>query len=204
MPLLLWEGLDRWRAEVAEVHVDGTKLRATGTQLGSEPVPYRLDYALETGEGFVTRAVELIATGGGWRRQLHLHRDDASVWHVERTQEGAVPLPEPASALPDLGQALDCDIEDSALTNTMPVRRHELDRQGVRDFVMAFITVPGLDVRASPQRYEHLCNSGDGSDGSGRSTVRYSSRGGEYTADLQLDSEGFVELYPGMARRVSP
>ena len=199
MPLLLWEGLDRWRAEAADVHVDGTTLRATGTQLGIEPVPFRLDYDLATGAGFVTRSVELTATGHGWERRLLLRRDDAGAWHLERTQQGEVPLPEPGRVLPDLSAALDCDIEDSALTNTMPVKRHDLCREGARDFVMAFITVPGLDVRASAQRYEHL---GDRDDG--RSDVRYSSRGGDYTADLRFDSQGFVELYPGMARRVSP
>ncbi len=34
------------------------------------------------------------------------------------------------------------------------------------------------------------------------SVARYIGRGGEYTAELELDADGLVELYTGMARRV--
>lgn len=47
--LLIWSGVDAWRAEAATVELGPGGLSATGTQLGREPLPYRLDYALELG-----------------------------------------------------------------------------------------------------------------------------------------------------------
>ena len=36
------------------------------------------------------------------------------------------------------------------------------------------------------------------------SVVRYLSRDGDFTAELELDEDGLVEFYPRLARRVSP
>jgi hypothetical protein len=63
---------------------------------------------------------------------------------------------------------------------------------------MAFVTMPTLRVEASPQRYEHVRTTGDGS------VVRYISRDGDFTADLELDQDGLLVHYPRLARRVEP
>jgi hypothetical protein len=46
---LVWKGLDAVRMEICRATVDDRELRATGTQLGVEPEPYELRYALEPG-----------------------------------------------------------------------------------------------------------------------------------------------------------
>ena len=56
------------------------------------------------------------------------------------------------------------------------------------DFVMAFVTTPTLRVEASPQRYEHVSASGAGS------VVRYISRDGDFTAELEVDADGLLRL----------
>jgi hypothetical protein len=56
---------------------------------------------------------------------------------------------------------------------------------------MAWVSLPDLKVHRSEQRYEHLAP--------GR--VRFSSDG--FTADLELDADGLVITYPGLARRAS-
>ena len=38
--LLVWRGLDEWRAEAAHVRIEDDRLTAQGTQLGADP--YRL------------------------------------------------------------------------------------------------------------------------------------------------------------------
>ena len=80
----------------------------------------------------------------------------------------------------------------------MPIRRHGFQSGGSGDFVMAFVTTPSLRVEASPQRYEHVRSADTGS------VVRYLSRDGDFTAELELDEDGLVEFYPRLARRVSP
>ena len=112
--------------------------------------------------------------------------------------EGDVPGGPWDGSLPDLSGALDIDVQNSPLTNTMPILRHGFQREGSGDFVMAFITMPSLRVEASPQRYEHVRATDEGS------VVRYISRDGDFTADLELDAQGLIVRYPRLARRVVP
>jgi hypothetical protein len=97
---------------------------------------------------------------------------------------------------PELAGALDCDLECSPLTNTMPILRHGLHRgPGTERFVIAFVQVPTLPVVASQQTYTHL------ELGDGFARVRYAA--GSFTGDL-LDGAGLVVDYPTMARRIDP
>jgi hypothetical protein len=58
---------------------------------------------------------------------------------------------------------------------------------------MAWVSLPDLAVHLSPQRYQHLDSS----------LVRYLSTDSDFQADLELDPEGLVITYPGLAQRVS-
>jgi uncharacterized protein len=198
MRLLLWSGVEEWLTESAAVELGGGGLRAIGTQFGAEPAPFRVDYRLEAPHRFVTRELELTATAESWRRRLLLRHDGSGGWGAEVEDHGDVPEGAWDGDLPDLSEARDIDIENSPLTNTMPILRHGFQREGSGDLVMAFVRTPTLRVEASPQRYEHVRTA------EGGSIVRYLSRDGDFTADLELDAEGLLELYPRLARRVAP
>ncbi len=198
MRFLVWSGVEEWLTETAEVELSDDGLRAIGFQLGAEPDPFRVDYRLEAPDRYVTKELELTATAQGWRRHVLLRHDGSGGWNAEVEDEGDVLGGPWEGSLPDLSEARDIDIENSPLTNTMPIRRHGLRRGGSGDFVMAFITMPTLRVEASPQRYEHVRSSETGS------VVRYLSRDGDFTAELELDEDGLVEFYPRLARRVIP
>jgi hypothetical protein len=172
---LAWNGTPDWRAEVCEVVLSDDGLAATGAQLGAEPKPYRAAYELEVRGDWVTRRLRVEVGGAG---SLELRHDGKGTW-------AGVPN---AS---ELEGALDCDLAFSPLTNVMPIRRHRLHEQpGAVDFAVVWVSLPDLAVRRSEQRYEHL--------EPGR--VRFSS--GDFTAELELDEDGLVVLYPGLACRV--
>jgi hypothetical protein len=85
------------------------------------------------------------------------------------------------------------DLESSPLFNALPIARHGLHRGGEpHEFVMQWVAVPTLEVSRSKQRYEPLAQ--------GR--IRF--RSGDFSADLDLDDDGFVISYPGLAERVWP
>jgi hypothetical protein len=196
---LLWRGLDGWRTEAAHVEFAGNRLRASGTQLGVEPLPYRLDYELETFERFVTESLLVRASGEGWARSLELRHDGEGAWSCELKAEGEVELPPAGGEMYALAGALDCDLAFSPLTNLMPVRRHALhERPGERDFLMAWVSVPDLAVSPSQQRYEQVRTGPDGS------VVRFVDRGlfAGFVSELELDADGLVVVYPELARRV--
>jgi uncharacterized protein len=71
------------------------------------------------------------------------------------------------------------------------VRDRLLDAGSSRDYVMRFVTLPGLDVVRSEQRYEPR----------GDRVVRYSS--GSFVADIEFDADVFVTRYEGFLERVS-
>ena len=189
--LVVWEGVDEWRTEVAEVELSEDGVCATGTQIGVDPLPYRLDYTLEARTGFVTGRLQVEAIGEGWSRRLHLMHDGAGSWTCDADADGQVDLPPPGGDLAAVQGALDCDLGLSPLTNLMPVRRHALhERAESRDFLMAWVASPGLEVTPSQQRYEHVRPG----------LVRFVSPG--FEAELDLDGYGLVRLYPELARRV--
>ena len=195
----VWQGLDEWRVEVARVRIDGTRLAASGVQVAGGAAPYRLDYALETGERFVTRSLQVGVEGPGWRRSLRLARADDGTWSAESAATGEADLPPPASAATGLGEALDCDLGLSPITNLMPIRRDDLHREpGAREITVGWVAVPELTVVPARQLYEHLHADEDGS------VVRFRSLDGEFAgfeAELELDRDGLVTLYPELARR---
>jgi hypothetical protein len=181
MRALAWTGLEEWLAEHAQLELGGDGVLATGVQLGVEPEPYLVEYHLDVPGGWITRRLEVEASGAGRRRWLSLEHDGRGQW----TANG--------ERVPDLDGALDCDLAFSPLTNMMPVRRSALhERSGSEDFVMAWVSVPDLRVHASPQRYEHVRPG----------VVRYVALDGDFTAELELDDDGLVVRYPRLAQRV--
>jgi uncharacterized protein len=178
-----WAKDDPPGMELAEVRLAGSELGASGVAIGSDPVPYRLDYSLVTGHGFVTTVLRIEARGEGLHNMLELSRSEAGRWSSNGRE------------LPNLDDALDCDIGLSPLTNSMPVLRHRLlaETRPV-ELLMAWVSVPDLSVHASPQRYTGL----------GDRVVRFDSLDDPFTADITFDDDGLVVNYPGIGRRLKP
>jgi hypothetical protein len=191
---LVWRGLDAWRAEYANAALVTDRLLARGVQMGVEPLPYRLQYALDTTPGFATARLSVDAdgvdaNGRRWSRRLDLRRDDDGRWELSADGRGAVDLPPPGGDPEAFAEALDCDLGFSPLTNTMPILR--LDAEP-REHVMAWVSVPDLGVHRSEQRYEPI----------DERRVRYVGRHRDFVGELELDEFGFVLRYEGLAERV--
>ena len=197
MRFVLWRGVEEWLAEAASIDLQDGGLSASGIQFGAHPIPYRLDYRLDATDGYVTRELELTSTGEGWRRRLLLRHDGSGGWSADVEGDGDPPGGAWDGELPDLSDALDIDIGFSPLTNSMPVLRHRLQREGARDFVMAWVSVPDLRVTASKQRYEHVRADDDAA------TVRFLDLDDAFTAELELDHDGLLVFYPALSRRVA-
>jgi hypothetical protein len=201
---LFWSRTDTAGAE----HVgfdDARGLTAQGTVLAVDPVPYTCRYRLSTGPDWSTTALEAEVEGAGWARSVRLERAGDG-WRVRTGEEGDLdaalrvaghaPAGLPGTDDPDrLADALDVDLGGSPLFNTLPVRRTGLARgpaDQARRVTVAWVLVPSLTVVAAEQVYTSL--------GPGR--VRFASD--TFTADLDLDPEGFVVRYPGLAERIDP
>jgi uncharacterized protein len=172
---LAWRGLDEWRAEGCTIERGDHGLRAVGVQLAPT---YQLDYGLETGpELFTRRLVVTVKDADGERGVLLERSEKDGSWSAN------------AEPMPHLEGALDVDLALSPLTNYMPAAR--LGHDPV-DHVMAWVDVPSLEVVRSGQRYEPI----------GSGLVRYVGLDDGFTAELELDHDGFVVRYPELAERV--
>ena len=84
------------------------------------------------------------------------------------------------------------DLGNSPLFNSLPVLRDRLLRGGTcRDYVMRWVSVPGLEVSEQRQRYEPLPDN----------AVRF--RSDDFVADIRFAKDGLVDYYPGLAERVA-
>lgn len=182
---------------------DRRGLCARGTALAAVPVPYTCRYELLTDEAWASVRLEVTVEGTGWLRQARLERA-AGRWRITTAEQGDLDAALTAAGLPlaglpgiddpdRLGDAEDVDLGGSPLTNTLPVRRlglQDADPDTTRQLNVVWLLVPSLTVVPAEQTYTVL----EGGN------VRYSSEG--FSAELQLDAEGYVLNYPGLAERV--
>ncbi|MGH2716034.1 MAG: putative glycolipid-binding domain-containing protein, partial [Thermoleophilaceae bacterium] len=193
-----WVKDDPFGVEFAEIDIGAEQMTASGVAIGIAPLPYRLEYELETRTGFVTSRLRVTSRGEGWRRNLDLRRDTDGVWSAAADEEGQLGLPPPGGEIASLAGALDCDLGLSPVTNMMPILRHGLlDGGGPIEFTMAWVAVPALAVQADGQRYRHLRSSAD------HHLVRYEAVDGSFAADITVDADAVVTDYPGIARRLT-
>jgi hypothetical protein len=194
---VVWVKDDPFGIEYAEIELAPDRLGAEGVAIGGEPAPYRLDYELETGPGFVTSRLRVESRGAGWRRTLELRRDQHGLWTVGAEAEGDVDLPPAGGDPTTFAEALDCDLAFSPVTNLMPILRHDLlAGGGPIELTTAWVSVPDLSVRADAQRYTFVRADPDSR------VVRYEAIDGTFAADIVLDPDGIVVDYPGIARRI--
>jgi hypothetical protein len=193
---LAWQRTDATGGEFAGFD-DRRGLVVHGLAFTATPVTYSCRYELSTDDGWASKRFEATAEGAGWLRTLRMERAAGS-WRITTAEQGnlnaSVPsAPFPGSESPDrLIDALDVDLYDSPLTNTLPIRRLGLlgmPAGTTRTIVAAWILLPSLAVLPLEQTYTVL----DGL------RIRYSSEG--FSAELALDTDGYVVTYPGLATR---
>lgn len=189
---LFWARTDTTGCDHALVD-DRRGLHARGVAVAAAPVPHTCRYELVTDEDWGTVRLDVSAEGAGWLRTVRLERATGR-WRVTTGEQGRLPEAGPPGIEDPirLADAIDVDLLAAPLFNTLLVRRLGLREAapGTRhELTMAWVLVPSLEVLPSAQTYTVL----DG----GR--IRYES--GTFAADMELDGDGYVIRYPGLADR---
>ena len=193
-----WAKADAYGIELVDVRLERHRLSGRGVGIAVRPVLFHLEYELDTGPDFVTSRLAATTRGSGWRRSLELVRGRDARWRATYETNGVAPFEPPTAELKSFSGALDCDLQMSPLTNSMPVLRDGLLAGGsAHDYVMAWVALPSLTVTSSRQRYVPLGSLPDG----GR-TIRYESLDSDFSAEVTFDSAGLVIDYPQLGRRV--
>ena len=135
-------------------------------------------YTVRCDEDWGTRDLEVTVRSGARMWQLRLKARDGR-WD---SADG------PLAAIEG---AVDVDLGVTPSTNTLPIRRLELEIGQHADLVVAWVRFPDLSVLRSDQRYTRLAEN----------TYRYES--GSFRRDIEVDDLGLVTTYPGLFVRES-
>jgi hypothetical protein len=189
---LAWQRTDSTGGEFAGFD-DRRGFRARGVAFATRPTIYSCRYELITDDAWATTRFEVTAEGEGWLRTLRMERATGR-WRVTTGEQGNLEKAHfPGIEDPHrLADAVDVDLYNSPLTNTLPIRRLGLIGQPAgtqRTLTAAWVLLPSLAVMPYEQTYTVL--------GEGR--INYASKG--FTADIEIDGNGYVVSYPGLARQ---
>jgi len=193
---LVWHRVDVNGAEFTAFD-DRRGFVGRGTAISDGPARHTCRYELVTDPEWVSTRFEATVEGAGWLRTVRMERA-AGRWRVTTAEQGNLEALIPTAPFPGsedpsrLSDALDVDLYDSPLTNTLPIRRLGLLNQPpgtTRKITAAWILLPSLAVMPLEQTYTVLAPG----------KMRYSS--GDFTVDIDIDDEGYVVYYPGLGRR---
>ncbi|HEY1527339.1 MAG TPA: putative glycolipid-binding domain-containing protein [Candidatus Angelobacter sp.] len=138
-------------------------------------------YEIVCDRSFQTRRANVSVRDRGGERSLHIGAESGR-WHVNGKENETVK------------GAIDIDLGWSPSTNTLPIRRLDLEVGGASgELVAAWVRFPDLTLQPLPQEYLRLADN----------QYRYSSRGGAFVAKLQVDENGLVMDYEGFWRRAT-
>ena len=161
------------------VRVNGT---TTGFQDGESWI---VTYRLFLDEAWCTRMAALTSTTAAGVAERVLESDGGGRWWVD------------GRAAPQLEGCLDVDLESSAMTNALPVRRLLLSVGGQAAAPAAYVRAFALGVERLEQHYARR----DDRDGSQQ--FDYDAPAFDFECRLAYDQSGLVLQYPGIARRVA-
>ena len=154
----------------------------------------------EDGAGRPFRASYVVECDGAWkarRARVQVLEDPARVLDLRSDGNGLWTDLGTGAPLRLIDGCIDVDIFPSPFTNTLPIRRLA-DAEPGRPvaIAVAWIAAPELTVRLSRQEYTLLARGAEGA------RWRYRGLDSDFTTELEVDRDGLVLDYPGLARRV--
>ncbi len=174
---MLWRRLDTPGHESARMTFDAERRRLFGTAVFADGKrPCRLDYAVTCDARWRT----LSATVAGWLGDdvvdVEIEVDAKRAWRLNGVES------------PSVAGCIDVDLNFSPATNTLPIRRLELPVGGASPVRAAWLRFPSFTLEPLEQLYRRTADTLSGNE----------SGGGRFTAELEVNSAGFVTRYPGL------
>jgi hypothetical protein len=177
----LWRRLDGRGFERFDLVRDGALWRLSGTVLvQAESGPAEARYEVTCHPDWRTLRAAVTVRDAGGERSIEL-RADGGRWSVGGAEVASV------------RGCIDVDLEWSPSTNTLPIRRLDVPVGGATGTLrMAWVRFPDLTVEPLPQEYRRVAPE----------RYHYTSGGGSFEADIEVDRDGLVTAYKGGWERV--
>jgi|SRR5215813_4386298 len=137
-------------------------------------------YEIVCDSAWHTRSADISLNDGYSERRLSIRTEHGRWYANEQLSE-------------TVDGCIDIDLGWSPSTNTLPIRRLQLDiGQSSGSIVAAWVRFPDLILEPLPQKYLRVSDQ----------QYRYSSRGGAFVAEISVDDQGLILDYEGLWRRV--
>lgn len=183
---VVWSQVNTPGLELLDLDIEDNGARFRSAVIDADPAaPLRIAYSIETDTGWRVRKLAIHGIGSD-ERTLELRADGAGRW------TGASGEP-----LPDLDGCIDVDLTATPATNTLPVRRLDLQPGESATIIAAWVQFPEMTIRPSPQRYTCLARYE-----SGEGRYRYEGLESGFTVELPVDASGVVRDYGEIWRRL--
>jgi len=137
--------------------------------------PCRLDYRVTCNAAWHTVSGAVSGWIGPRRIAIEVDLDALHRWRLNGMACSAV------------AGCTDIDLNFSPATNLLPIRRLNLAVGQEARVTAAWLRFPGFNLEGLDQHYRRL----------DEETYRYTSAGGQFSADLKVNQWGFVTCYPG-------
>ena len=161
---------------------EGCRIEGCTTAL-EEGKTWAVEYTIDLNEAGATRAARIRGRSAAGPCSALLEADGAGRWLVD-----GVPAPY-------LDGCLDVDLESSAMTNALPVRRMGLAPGNRAAVPAAYVRAVGLGVERLEQSYLRAA------DEATRQSYDYTAPAFDFAGRLSYDESGLVVDYPGIAVR---
>lgn len=190
--LVTWQGPGAHRLDAARLVIGERRLRAIGRVVAGpsgDAAAYFASYELALDDAGAVSRLSVFSTTAEEERQVTLSRSGEGIWLVEHDQQGEV------ARRSEFEGALDVDVRDCALFNTLPIRRLGLHREPQTvELPVLYVDLPELTVELVKQTYRTVSVTDDGA------VIEYAA--GDFRAELTVDADGLVLDYPGLATRI--
>ena len=159
---------------------EGWRLKGTVVGVLKDQRPILASYGIQCDENWLTHRVQVERTIGNDVKNLSLTVESRGVWHSSGQE------------LPGVRGCGDVDLALTPATNTLPIRRLNLQIGSSESIIAAWVKFPELTVQPLSQRYTRLT----------KDTYRYESNTG-FSAEIVVDDLGLVTTYPGGWERIA-
>lgn len=159
---------------------DGWLLKGTVVGVLKDQRPVLASYEVYTDENWMTHRVQVERKIGSDVKTLDLNVESRGEWRSGRAE------------LLTLRGCNDVDLALTPATNTLAIRRLNLEVGSSASLIAAWVKFPDLAAQPLSQRYTRLAND----------KYRYESNTG-FSADITVDDLGLVISYPGAWERMA-
>ena len=173
---------DGFEVAYFEVHDRGSRIQGWTTAV-EDGVAWAVEYLIDLDATGATRGARIRGRSAAGSRSALLEADGAGRWLVG------------GATAPHLDGCLDVDLESSAVTNALPVRRMGLGPGASADAPAAYVRAVGLATERLEQTYQRAADQGAGH------RYDYAAPVFGFACQITYDESGLVLSYPGIAVR---